>query len=572
VNEEAGFLKAIADNPDDDTARLAFADWLEERDDARGPWVRDKDIWVWMKPDARDPTEKVLAGVRKGQSHAVNALQKMGAGVVPAILAELREAKPRTASLLYYSLGQIGPTAEAQLPRLLDAARDPITQVQIGAIDCLGGLVKRSEDARQRVIDALSESDETVRSHAVSALGAVGPEGVAAIPRLLALARQAKRGTFDSTAWNALGVIGGMGKAAACAIPDLVSMLSNDDIGNNAIYALKQIGVNAVRPLLGASKDFTENAIWRAVEVLKGIGAEAIPLLNEARASPHHTTRHIVTDALLQLTSIPEPESFALIAESLRSPDRATRVRILYQLQRLGEAALPTLPTLLEVLADKNTPAEHRDGVAGVIGYLGPGAESAIPALRDIVRKAEWPLSQSAGYSLFRLGRGPDAVLLLLDASRRQRSHYDTVAQILYNLSHRAVGDLAGVYDVVLPTYRERTKTSTIITPATLAVSKQTKKTVPAICAFLQDKSVATRVVAVWALRHVGTPEAVTGLLIAIKDKDKLVRTHAVRALGRTGKGMENVIEAVRAMLKDRATDVRTAAEEILEGLKPERP
>jgi uncharacterized protein (TIGR02996 family) len=40
MNDEAGFLNAIRDNPDDDTARLVYADWLEERGDIRGEYLR----------------------------------------------------------------------------------------------------------------------------------------------------------------------------------------------------------------------------------------------------------------------------------------------------------------------------------------------------------------------------------------------------------------------------------------------------------------------------------------------------------------------------------------------------
>jgi uncharacterized protein (TIGR02996 family) len=34
------FLRAILQNPDDDTPRLVYADWLEERDDPRGEFIR----------------------------------------------------------------------------------------------------------------------------------------------------------------------------------------------------------------------------------------------------------------------------------------------------------------------------------------------------------------------------------------------------------------------------------------------------------------------------------------------------------------------------------------------------
>ncbi len=38
--DEAGFLSAITDNPADETARLAYADWLADRDDPRAAFAR----------------------------------------------------------------------------------------------------------------------------------------------------------------------------------------------------------------------------------------------------------------------------------------------------------------------------------------------------------------------------------------------------------------------------------------------------------------------------------------------------------------------------------------------------
>lgn len=39
-NMEQGFIRALIEAPDDDELRLVFADWLEERDDPRGEFVR----------------------------------------------------------------------------------------------------------------------------------------------------------------------------------------------------------------------------------------------------------------------------------------------------------------------------------------------------------------------------------------------------------------------------------------------------------------------------------------------------------------------------------------------------
>jgi uncharacterized protein (TIGR02996 family) len=40
MSDEAGFLRAIQENPEDDDARLVYADWLEERSDIRGEYLR----------------------------------------------------------------------------------------------------------------------------------------------------------------------------------------------------------------------------------------------------------------------------------------------------------------------------------------------------------------------------------------------------------------------------------------------------------------------------------------------------------------------------------------------------
>jgi uncharacterized protein (TIGR02996 family) len=40
MRHDAGFLEAICANPDDDVPRLIFADWLEERGDPRGEFIR----------------------------------------------------------------------------------------------------------------------------------------------------------------------------------------------------------------------------------------------------------------------------------------------------------------------------------------------------------------------------------------------------------------------------------------------------------------------------------------------------------------------------------------------------
>ena len=40
MNEDEAFIRAVVDSPGDDTTRLVYADWLDDRDDPRGPYLR----------------------------------------------------------------------------------------------------------------------------------------------------------------------------------------------------------------------------------------------------------------------------------------------------------------------------------------------------------------------------------------------------------------------------------------------------------------------------------------------------------------------------------------------------
>jgi uncharacterized protein (TIGR02996 family) len=51
TSEEERFLSAIRENPDDDSLRLVYADWLEERGDPRGEFIRIHFELEKLKPD-----------------------------------------------------------------------------------------------------------------------------------------------------------------------------------------------------------------------------------------------------------------------------------------------------------------------------------------------------------------------------------------------------------------------------------------------------------------------------------------------------------------------------------------
>jgi uncharacterized protein (TIGR02996 family) len=65
VNEEQALVAAIRADPNDNTRRLAFADWLDEHDQPeRAAWMRDIEIFWWMGPDYVSPLPQILKQLR----------------------------------------------------------------------------------------------------------------------------------------------------------------------------------------------------------------------------------------------------------------------------------------------------------------------------------------------------------------------------------------------------------------------------------------------------------------------------------------------------------------------------
>src|SRR4051794_19797957 len=94
ASEEAAFWAALAAEPGDDTARLAFADWLEEHSDPRSHWMRDAELARYMRVGSADPLASLLEALDDEHydvwNPAVELFGRVGAAAVPALLARAR--------------------------------------------------------------------------------------------------------------------------------------------------------------------------------------------------------------------------------------------------------------------------------------------------------------------------------------------------------------------------------------------------------------------------------------------------------------------------------------------------
>jgi uncharacterized protein (TIGR02996 family) len=65
MTEDEAFIRAVVDGPGDDTPRLVYADWLDDRSDPRGPYLRAETEWAkpWREGNrpVDDPKQRAMA-------------------------------------------------------------------------------------------------------------------------------------------------------------------------------------------------------------------------------------------------------------------------------------------------------------------------------------------------------------------------------------------------------------------------------------------------------------------------------------------------------------------------------
>jgi HEAT repeat protein len=100
-----------------------------------------------------------------------------------------------------------------------------------------------------------------------------------------------------------------------------------------------------------------------------------------------------------------EGKSAAELEAMLRGGDATAQAQGALGLSKLGPAAAPAVPALIDALKSPQTLV--RQNAALALGEVGPGAKAAVPALAEALRDREWVVRRQAAVALGRLG--PDA-------------------------------------------------------------------------------------------------------------------------------------------------------------------
>jgi uncharacterized protein (TIGR02996 family) len=280
MSDEAALWAAVAADPGDDTLRLAYADWLDERGDPRAAWFRSDEVWHHAKYHPAEVLNRAAARrtapgratARRVHRRPLAARLSRHANAPAGDRVGVRAAHPGVGG---------GRTARA-VPAARGSARLPASVPAAGPrpVPELVRRVRRGGWFEQWL--------------AVIDLGHHGPAAAKAVPALLRMRYHKVWDTADELYHDGRGApvllayyhtLGCIGPAAAPAAP----ALAVDGWYNEAAYeALRKIRPDPLVVL----KHTNDDNEWDALEGLRVV-AEIDP-----RAPPRWSTRSAIATAL----------------------------------------------------------------------------------------------------------------------------------------------------------------------------------------------------------------------------------------------------------------------------------
>ena len=550
MREEPALLASIAAG--DDTARLALADLLEERGDARSPWVRDARVFPWMLPGLRDPLPALLAAVEEEQrEEALEVLPLLGAAAVPALLERV-ESGDGWAGFVLGSMKaeEVSPV----LPRLI---------VLVGS------------------------ADVGIAVPAAYALKAVGPAAAPALPALVRLLPADDRGDYDH--WEEAAflaeVFAAMKAAARPAVPGLARLLWV--CHEEALATLVAIGPTGVPDLLDAVETLAEDRYILASSPLAAMAAESLPHLRFALRHHSSQVRGVAAlalaphdpeaampvlaealaarpgmddyDDLRYADAIGEASAFVrppveLLQSILLELGYAGRNAVASCLERLGEAG-GTLALLRERLSDADP--DQRFRAVSTLANLRDIPDDALAAVAPLIDDPEHSVRRQAMAVLGKAaGDRRGLVAPSLAAGLRSR-HGDAVVWAMEQLARQ--GDPAS-RSLVRGQMRHR-KQEVRNRAVALLRGPNAGDIVPDLLRLAQGRTISSRAAAVWALGETGSlAQAGQAIRDALGDESAQVRIAALRAATLRGPALE-CADLVRDIAQsDPSAQVRIAA------------
>ncbi len=484
-------------------------------------------------------------------------------------------------ALLLIAPGHAADVA-ADLAAQTAALRSPADATRQASLKYMRHYAGGIKQAVQALTAALADKNADIRQGAARALGEIGPSARDAAPALVPLL-QDRDETVRANAAQALGDISSINEPASagaefCALDYLLED-SSAAVRGRAAYALGKFGQNCGAGLQHA---FADEHAPRVTALLNDPNAEtasdaAMALAAMGRPDPaaarlyvfalgRFEDGHKLADAALRAIGAPAVEALQkVLAEKDREPgcrrDAAT------MLGRLGEAARPAIPALIEALNDKDIETQNR--AAQALVELGAAPLEAAPALVRLAKEsaAFRPKSLAAFESMGEHAADYPLALLKLKAKEDTGTRREA-ARILVRLAPRfkqnpepLFAGLEDSDDSVRATTLEAlaacgAESKTLLAPLTAALADTHPEVAQAACKSLAGMS--------------SEPAALVALAeIRVRGAQNVMRNEAGRAVIAAGTRALPALPVLRQALKDKDDSVREWAMQAIENIGP---
>ena len=258
------------------------------------------------------------------------------------------------------ALGRIGVDSETSLPALKNALHDKQAAVRAAAAMVLGSSGFAPQEIAVLLTELLGDSSKEVQAAAIVGLGKIGPAAKAAVPLIHKIARAAEA-EKDSESKN------------------------EPDVRVSCITALGTIG----RPATGGRSASVILAQHRQVTNVRRRSFRPWvtwkPRKLSRSWSPWSTKKRLPKESWQPWPCGREksPTALAFLQEGLK--EKSTRVPCIQALGQVGPAAQTAVPALIDILV-KGTDLDHRALAAEALGRIGLSARPAIKALVESLR------------------------------------------------------------------------------------------------------------------------------------------------------------------------------------------
>jgi HEAT repeat protein len=369
-------------------------------------------------------------------------------------MLKTKEADRRWGSAM--ALGNLRPPPKSAVPALVDAMKDSQSTVRRHAAEALGRYDgPEGEAAMRALLAAMGDQDFWVRSHAGRSLARYGEAAALAVPVIIRLLRTEDRNLRREAAKT----LGEFGPSAGVAIAALLVAL-DDEVDH--VREATEKALNAVSPIKSETADEAFEALRRGDVSQRR--AAVCDLVRPGSAAQEEVDTNALVEALRGTLSDPAPNV------------RATAAAALGRLGRPADAAIPSLLAamkdeapgfrVLSATALGRVAPGHREAIealclaltedlnvnvrnaaAAGLGSMGPKAAAAAPAMIRVMNDRDGTVRVHVIVALGRIGPADGSVASALKTMAEQDTSADFRIWAI-----RALGLIGAKSDLVVPT------------------------------------------------------------------------------------------------------------------------